>query len=200
MRRPDNKGSKAGNINHCLDRLAEDPIPPDFVAVLDADFVPHRGFISRCLALFHDPDVGLVQTPQHFFNAVLSMTVLACIELPRRERHIADLPDRAILVTENDIRRLWISSLTIDEARLRGKEYPIGTEGTLSLRDIGDIPVAVIAPTVDGCRVRLLPTVEQREALLVRFYAEGAAPGTARSQLGGLLAGLGRRLSFNGRP
>ena len=128
---------------------------------------------------------------------VLSMTVLACIELPRRERHIADLPDRAILVTENDIRRLWISSLTIDEARLRGKEYPIGTEGTLRLRDIGDIPVAVIAPTVDGCRVRLLPTVEQREALLVRFYAEGAAPGTARSQLGGLLAGLGRRLSFN---
>ena len=192
MRRPDNKGSKAGNINHCLDRLAEDPIPPDFVAVLDADFVPHRGFISRCLALFHDPDVGLVQTPQHFFNAVLSMTVLDCIELPRRERHIADLPDRAILVTENDIRRLWISSLTIDEARLRGKEYPIGTEGTLRLRDIGDVPAAVIAPTVDGCRVRLLPTVEQREALLVRFYAEGAAPGTARSQLGGLLAGLGR--------
>lgn len=69
MRRPDNKGSKAGNINHALDRLAEDPVPPDFVAVLDADFVPHRGFISRCLALFHDPEVGLVQTPQHFFNA-----------------------------------------------------------------------------------------------------------------------------------
>lgn len=69
MRRPDNKGSKAGNINHALDRLAEDTVPPDFVAVLDADFVPHRGFISRCLALFHDPEVGLVQTPQHFFNA-----------------------------------------------------------------------------------------------------------------------------------
>jgi len=69
MRRPDNKGQKAGNINHALDRLAEDPVPPDFVAVLDADFVPHRGFISRTLALFHDPEVGLVQTPQHFFNA-----------------------------------------------------------------------------------------------------------------------------------
>ena len=69
MRRPDNNGSKAGNINHCLDRLAEDPVMPDFVAVLDADFVPHRGFISRTLALFHDPKVALVQTPQHFFNA-----------------------------------------------------------------------------------------------------------------------------------
>ena len=486
MRRPDNKGSKAGNINHCLDRLAEDPVPPDFVAVLDADFVPHRGFISRCLALFHDPEVGLVQTPQHFFNAdpiqhnlgishsypdeqrfffdhmqpsrdgwgiafccgtssvcrwtalreigglptesvtedfmltldlqdkgwksvylaeplteglapeglkeyvtqrarwclglmqiarsrlgplsknnlrlrdrwsvldsvlfwttsfpfriavvvfpllywyfgtivvdaqladvltyfgvfflwgqmvqrvlmpgmvvpilhdvgqligaipisraaftglfkpkghpfsvtakggdrtkitvqwemmmpflillvltlialllgifmdrfsyqdagdgkwvvlfwtiynifVLAMTVLACIELPRRERHIADLPDRGILVTDGDIRCLWISSLTIDQARLRGKGYPVGTKGTLRLRDVGDIPVEVIAPTVDGCRVRLLPTATQREALLVRFYAEGAAPGTARAQLGGLLAGLGQRLSFNSR-
>jgi len=68
MRRPDNKGAKAGNINHALARLAEEPVPPDFVAVLDADFVPHRGFISRTLALFHDPEVGLVQTPQHFFN------------------------------------------------------------------------------------------------------------------------------------
>ena len=68
MRRPTNEGQKAGNINHALDRLAEDPVPPDFVAVLDADFVPHRGFLSRTLALFHDPQVGLVQTPQHFFN------------------------------------------------------------------------------------------------------------------------------------
>ncbi|SCY91818.1 glycosyltransferase [Paracoccus tibetensis] len=484
MRRPDNKGSKAGNINHCLDRLAEDPVPPDFVAVLDADFVPHRGFISRCLALFHDPKVGLVQTPQHFFNAdpiqhnlgishsypdeqrfffdhmqpsrdgwgiafccgtssvcrwtalrdigglptesvtedfmltldlqdkgwasvylseplteglapeglkeyvtqrarwclglmqiarsrlgplsknnlrlrdrwsvadsvlfwttsfpfriavvvypllywyfgtivvdaqlaevlsifgtfflwsqmvqrvlmpgmvvpilhdvgqligaipisraaftglfkpkghpfsvtakggdrtritvqwrmmapftvllaltivglllgifvdrfayhdagdgkwvvlfwtiynvfVLSMTVLACVELPRRERHIADRPDRAIFVTEGDIRRHWITTLTMDEARLRGRTYPVGTQGKLRLRDAGDIAVEVIAPTVDGIRVRLLPTVEQREALLVRFYAEGAAPGTARAQLGGLIAGLSRRLSFS---
>ena len=69
MRRPDNKGSKAGNINHALDRLAEDPVQPDFIAVLDADFIPHRGFLSRSLALFHDPKVALVQTPQHFFNA-----------------------------------------------------------------------------------------------------------------------------------
>ncbi len=69
LRRPDNKGSKAGNINHALKVLGADAAPPDFVAVLDADFVPHRGFISRSLALFHDPKVGLVQTPQHFFNA-----------------------------------------------------------------------------------------------------------------------------------
>ncbi|WP_102225882.1 glycosyltransferase [Acidimangrovimonas sediminis] len=68
IRRPDNKGAKAGNLNHALDVLAADRVPPDFVSVLDADFVPHQGFISRTLALFHDPEVGLVQTPQHFFN------------------------------------------------------------------------------------------------------------------------------------
>lgn len=68
MRRPDNEGSKAGNINHALERLRESEAPPDFIAVLDADFVPHRNFLSRCMALFHDRSVGLVQTPQHFFN------------------------------------------------------------------------------------------------------------------------------------
>ena len=68
LRRPDNKGSKAGNINHALGVLACDEKTPDFIAVLDADFVKHRGFISRSLALFHDAQVGPVQTPQHFFN------------------------------------------------------------------------------------------------------------------------------------
>ncbi|TDK31725.1 glycosyltransferase [Rhizobium deserti] len=68
LRRPDNKGSKAGNINHALDVLVADAERPDFIAVLDADFVPHADFISRGLALFHDAKVGLVQTPQHFFN------------------------------------------------------------------------------------------------------------------------------------
>jgi cellulose synthase (UDP-forming) len=66
--RPDNFHAKAGNINHALRQRALDPDPPDFVAVLDADFVPHIDFVERALALFHDPRVGLVQTPQHFFN------------------------------------------------------------------------------------------------------------------------------------
>lgn len=68
VRRADNLGSKAGNINHALALLATDEVQPDFVAVLDADFVPHADFIPRALALFHTQDVALVQTPQHFFN------------------------------------------------------------------------------------------------------------------------------------
>jgi cellulose synthase (UDP-forming) len=66
--RADNDHAKAGNLNAALmARLAERD-PPDFVAVLDADFIPHLDFVSRALALFHDPRVGVVQTPQHFFN------------------------------------------------------------------------------------------------------------------------------------
>lgn len=68
LTRGDNHHAKAGNINAALKVLAALPDPPDFIAVLDADFVPHRDFVERALALFHDPKVGLVQTPQHFFN------------------------------------------------------------------------------------------------------------------------------------
>ncbi|PQO24879.1 Curdlan synthase [Rhodobacteraceae bacterium WD3A24] len=67
--RTDHSDAKAGNINNALAILDADPRPPDFIAVLDADFIPHRNFLRRTLALFHDPAVGLVQTPQHFFNA-----------------------------------------------------------------------------------------------------------------------------------
>ncbi|WP_244471030.1 glycosyltransferase [Microvirga massiliensis] len=66
--RPDNAHAKAGNINYTFQQRLKDEDPPDFIAVLDADFVPHRNFVSRALALFHAPTVGLVQTPQHFFN------------------------------------------------------------------------------------------------------------------------------------
>lgn len=68
LRRPDNSHAKAGNINHALKHLAMLSRQPDFVVVLDADFVPHADFVTRALALFHDRSVGLVQTPQHFFN------------------------------------------------------------------------------------------------------------------------------------
>ena len=66
--RPDNRDSKAGNINHALAMLRAQSAAPDYVAVLDADFVPHSNFLTRGLALFADANVGLVQTPQHFFN------------------------------------------------------------------------------------------------------------------------------------
>ncbi|EIE48728.1 Curdlan synthase [Salipiger aestuarii] len=481
FRRPTNEGQKAGNINHALDRLAEDPVVPDYVAVLDADFVPHRGFLSRTIALFHDPGVGLVQTPQHFFNAdpiqhnfnlgrsypdeqrfffdhmqpsrdawgiafccgtssicrwealrdigglntesvtedfmltlalqnrgwktvylaeplteglapeglkeyvtqrarwclglmqigrsslgplapsnlrlrdrwsvldsilywtttfpfriaaiifpllywyfniivvdarlpdvisyfgayyfwilltlnllsrgmvvpilndvsqllgaipisraaftalfkphghpftvtakggdrskivvqwrmmmpfligfvltlaglflgiifdqfatfeagdgkwvilfwslynlvALAVTCLACIERPRRELHVADMPERAVFAIDESQYNLWITSLTMDTVRIRGLKAPITTRGSLIIQDIpSSIEAYVMADVADGLRLQLLPTDAQREALFVKFYAEGDEPGVTQVRLNSLVKDLVRR-------
>lgn len=67
--RVDNSHAKAGNINNALRVIGALPDRPEYVSILDADFVPAPEFISRTLALFQSNDVGLVQTPQHFINA-----------------------------------------------------------------------------------------------------------------------------------
>ncbi len=68
LTRPNNEGAKAGNINHALRHVAGLCNPPEFIAILDADFVPTPAFLERALPLFKDPSVGIVQTPQHFIN------------------------------------------------------------------------------------------------------------------------------------
>ncbi len=68
--RSNNAGYKAGNINHGLAVLRERGVATDFLAVFDADFIARPEFLRRTLALFGPahPRVGLVQTPQYFFN------------------------------------------------------------------------------------------------------------------------------------
>ncbi|MCK3779725.1 glycosyltransferase [Ensifer sesbaniae] len=61
--RSDNAHAKAGNMNNGL-RVSSG----DFIAIFDADFVPYRNFLRRTLPFFSDETVGIVQTPQHFFN------------------------------------------------------------------------------------------------------------------------------------
>lgn len=69
LTRPDNAGAKAGNMNAGLATLRAQGYVPDFIGVLDADFVASPDFISRCLVLhLLHPEAGIVQTPQHFFN------------------------------------------------------------------------------------------------------------------------------------
>lgn len=62
--RPQRLHAKAGNLNAGLALGAG-----DLVAVFDADFVPQQHFLNRTIGLLLDPAVGLVQTPQCFFNA-----------------------------------------------------------------------------------------------------------------------------------
>ncbi|MDK1385693.1 glycosyltransferase [Sinorhizobium sp. 8-89] len=61
--RSDNAHAKAGNMNNGLAVSSG-----DFIAVFDADFVPYRNFLRRTLPFFSDETIGIVQTPQHFFN------------------------------------------------------------------------------------------------------------------------------------
>jgi len=68
LARRDNAHAKAGNINHALRHVSALSEPPDFISILDADFVTAPDFLSRALTLFREQDVGIVQTPQHFIN------------------------------------------------------------------------------------------------------------------------------------
>lgn len=90
--RPDNRHAKAGNINHALERLAELPERPQFISILDADFVPRPTFLRRAMSLFHDPTIGIVQTPQHFINPdPIQTNLLATQVWPDDQRFFFDI-------------------------------------------------------------------------------------------------------------
>ncbi len=62
--RPDNKGAKAGNINHAL-TLTEG----EYIAIFDCDHVPTRAFLQLTLGwMLRDPRLAMVQTPHHFYS------------------------------------------------------------------------------------------------------------------------------------
>ena len=63
INRPNNKGAKAGNINHAIEQT-----DAPFVAVFDADFVPQHDFLMRTMGFFDDEKVGIVQIPHSFYN------------------------------------------------------------------------------------------------------------------------------------
>lgn len=61
--RNDNLHAKAGNINHALSL-----IDSELFAVLDADMIPTRDFLSHTVYLFENNKVAFVQTPQVYYN------------------------------------------------------------------------------------------------------------------------------------
>jgi cellulose synthase (UDP-forming) len=90
--RSDNEHAKAGNINNALKQVAALPEPPDFISILDADFVPTSQFLRRALSLMKDGDVGIVQTPQHFINPDPLQTNLSIAGVwPDEQRYFFDV-------------------------------------------------------------------------------------------------------------
>jgi cellulose synthase (UDP-forming) len=68
VRRVKGRHAKAGNVNNALQVALATGRRPAFILLLDADFVAGRDILRRTLPLFAPEDVGIVQTPQHFFN------------------------------------------------------------------------------------------------------------------------------------
>ena len=61
--RETNKGYKAGNINNALSLTNS-----EIVVIFDADHAPASTFLRETVYNFVDPNLALVQTPQHFCN------------------------------------------------------------------------------------------------------------------------------------
>jgi len=64
LTRLDNSHAKAGNLNNALKQT-----DGELVVVFDADFVPTTNFLERTVGFFRNEKIGLLQTPQSFYNA-----------------------------------------------------------------------------------------------------------------------------------
>ncbi|MEL6930425.1 MAG: glycosyltransferase [Cyanobacteria bacterium J06600_6] len=64
LTRADNSHAKAGNLNNALRQTNG-----ELVVVFDADFIPTTNFLERTVGFFRNEKIGLVQTPQSFYNA-----------------------------------------------------------------------------------------------------------------------------------
>jgi cellulose synthase (UDP-forming) len=63
LKRPTNKGFKAGNVNNALAKTEG-----EFILSVDADFICYPNILYRTAGLMRDPAIGLVQTPGNLTN------------------------------------------------------------------------------------------------------------------------------------
>ncbi|HWL80901.1 MAG TPA: UDP-forming cellulose synthase catalytic subunit [Roseomonas sp.] len=64
MIRPDNKGAKAGNINHATTKTNG-----EYIVIFDCDHVATRGFLQFTIGwMLRDRGIGMLQTPHHFYS------------------------------------------------------------------------------------------------------------------------------------
>jgi cellulose synthase/poly-beta-1,6-N-acetylglucosamine synthase-like glycosyltransferase len=72
IRRSDRKGFKAGALKEGM-KIAKG----DYIAIFDADFIPHKNFLMKTLSFFTDPKVGMVQTRWEHINGDYSILTRA---------------------------------------------------------------------------------------------------------------------------
>jgi len=64
VRRPDNTGYKAGNINNAIEHAVKE----EYFVILDSDQAPKPRFLEQTIHQFSNPKVFFVQTPQYYIN------------------------------------------------------------------------------------------------------------------------------------
>lgn len=87
---------------------------------------------------------------------------------------------------------------TQDTLRIRGQDLQIGQVGQIRIKNVGDVQSTVIGRASDGARLRLQTTVEQKEALILRFYSEGDSPGVVTARMLAIGSDLLNRLAGSG--
>ncbi len=68
IRRVDRKGYKAGALQEGMKHAKG-----EFIAIFDADFLPHADFLKKTIPYFEDPKVGVVQTRWEHINEEYSL-------------------------------------------------------------------------------------------------------------------------------
>ncbi|MCB1528470.1 MAG: glycosyltransferase [Hyphomicrobiaceae bacterium] len=161
--RSDNEHAKAGNINNALGHVAQLDDQPEYVAILDADFMSEPALLERTLALMHyDKSVALVQTPQHFVNPDPIQRNLSMVHIwPDEQRYFFD-----VVLTNKDAWNLAFCCGTSSLIRFS------------ALREIGGLPTSSV--TEDYLlsvvfRERGYQTVYLNERLSVGLAPEGLA-------------------------
>jgi cellulose synthase/poly-beta-1,6-N-acetylglucosamine synthase-like glycosyltransferase len=69
VRRPDRKGYKAGALQYGM----EHGLKGEFIAIFDADFLPHPDFLKRTIPYFQDKEICAVQTRWEHLNKEYSL-------------------------------------------------------------------------------------------------------------------------------
>lgn len=72
IRRENRKGFKAGALKEGL-VIAKG----EFIAIFDADFIPHKDFLNKTLSFFYDDKIGMVQTRWEHLNGDYSILTKA---------------------------------------------------------------------------------------------------------------------------
>jgi cellulose synthase (UDP-forming) len=158
VRRREHSHAKAGNLNNGL--AVSDG---ELFAIFDADFAPRRDFLYRTVGFFSDPRIGIVQTPQHFFNRdPIQLNLGLADVLPDEQRLFFDVIAPC--------RDAWDGAFCCGSCSIQRRS---------AIEDAGGVPTESITEDILSTLVLL------RRGSITRYLNERLSMGLAAESLGG---------------